>query len=228
MAGSYFLTSFFFLFFYMKAKGLFGFSISITYNSVFITHNSKMVGPMVEKSIWIFITLFPVFVFITQFSNFWVMSYGNWKHILGMVIKYTWKDPLVRVNRNFWPFFFLSSPLYFSCSFFFSFFSSFSLLSIRSSFFFSFFFCYSSHNIFGLRLVLSFFFFFFSSSFTGLHWLVFFSPFLLSLGSGFWVFFFFSLGSVSLGTGSWRKKEKKSKKCTKLQVWDPQIVKIFD
>ena len=28
--------------------------------------------------------MFLVFVFITQFSNFWVMSYGNWKHILGV------------------------------------------------------------------------------------------------------------------------------------------------
>ena len=41
-----------------------------------------MVRPMAEKSVWIFITLFPVFVSITQFSDFWVMSYGNWKHIL--------------------------------------------------------------------------------------------------------------------------------------------------
>ena len=165
-----------------------------------------MVGPIVEKFIWFFITLYPVFVSITQFSDFWVMSYGNWKHILGvfnfhnsisngiLVIKYTWKDPLVRVNRNFWSFFFflfLSSPLFFNCSFFFSFFSSFSLLSIRSSFFFG----SSSHNIFGLHLVLSFFFFF--SSFTGLYWLG---------------FFFFSLGSMSLGTGGWRKKKKRKKK----------------
>ena len=43
-----------------------------------------MVGSMAEKSVWIFITLFPVFVSITQFSDFWVMSYGNWKHILGV------------------------------------------------------------------------------------------------------------------------------------------------
>ena len=51
----------------MKTKGLFGFAI-------FITHNSKMVGPMTEKSIWI---LFPVFFSITQFSDFGVMSYEN-------------------------------------------------------------------------------------------------------------------------------------------------------
>jgi len=36
-------------------KGLFGFAVSIT-------HNSKMEGPMAEKSVWI---LFPVFVSIT-------------------------------------------------------------------------------------------------------------------------------------------------------------------
>ena len=59
-------------------KRLFGFAIFITHNSVFITHNSKMVGPIVEKPVWF---LFLVFVSITQFSNFWVMSYGNWKHL---------------------------------------------------------------------------------------------------------------------------------------------------
>ena len=28
--------------------------------------------------------MFSVFISITQFSDFWVMSYGNWKHILGV------------------------------------------------------------------------------------------------------------------------------------------------
>ena len=64
-----------------KIKVLFEFVVSIIDNSVFITHNSKMVGPMVEKSVWIFITLFLVFVSMTQLSDFWVMSYGNWKYI---------------------------------------------------------------------------------------------------------------------------------------------------
>ena len=80
--------------------------IFITHNSVSITHNSKMVGPIAEKSVWHHITLFPFFVSITQFSDFWVMSYGNWKHILAVfsfhnsvfndifVIKHTWKDLL--------------------------------------------------------------------------------------------------------------------------------------
>ena len=202
MAGSYFLTSFFFLFFYMKAKGLFGFPVSITYNSVFITHNSKIIGPMVKKSIWIFITLFPVFVFITQFSNFWVMSYGNWKHILGvssfynsifngiLVIKHTWRDPLVKVNRNFWPFFFFFSffsivlQLFFLL-FFFLFFFLFALVSSFFLFFFSFFFFFVLHHMIYLvfaQLFLSFslllslvyvgwvFFFFFSFFFHWIRW----------------------------------------------------------
>ena len=33
---------------YMNIKALFRFSVSITYNSVSITHNSKLVGPMAE------------------------------------------------------------------------------------------------------------------------------------------------------------------------------------
>ena len=60
-----------------KIEGVFGFWVSIT-------HNSKMVGPITEKFVWIFITPFPVFISIIQFSNFWVMSYGNWKHILSV------------------------------------------------------------------------------------------------------------------------------------------------
>ena len=40
-----------------------------------------MVGPIVEKPGWF---LFLVFVSITQYSDFWVMSYENWKHILGV------------------------------------------------------------------------------------------------------------------------------------------------
>ena len=58
-----------------KIEGVFGFWVSIT-------HNSKIVGPMTQKLVWISITLFSIFVFITQFSDFLMMSYGNWKHIL--------------------------------------------------------------------------------------------------------------------------------------------------
>ena len=56
---------------------------------------------MAKKSVWF---LFPVFVSITQFFDFWVMSYANWKHILSifsfqnsvsndiLVIKHTLRD----------------------------------------------------------------------------------------------------------------------------------------
>ena len=207
--GRELLSNLFFLsfFFYMKAKGLFGFSISITYNSVFITHNSKMVGPMVEKSIWIFITLFPVFVFITQFSNFWVMSYGNWKHILSvfsfhnsifngiLIIKHTWRDPLIKVNRNFWPFFSFYSTIIQLFFLLFFFFFLFTLVSSFFLFFFSFFFFFFVlHHM--IYLVFAQLFLSFSSSFTRLCWLgfFFFSPLLFSLDSvslGFFFFFFF-------------------------------------
>ena len=40
-----------------------------------------MVWLMFERLVWI---LFPVIVSITQFSDFWLMSYGNLKHILGV------------------------------------------------------------------------------------------------------------------------------------------------
>ena len=190
------------------AKGLFGFSVSITHNSVFITHNSKMVGSMAEKFVWIFITLFPVFVSIIQFSDFWVMSYGNWKHILGvfsfhnsvsndiLVIKHTWRDPLLKVSRNFWPFFFLLHFSFFSTvlQLFFLLFFSFFFCSFHSwQLIIPFLFCSSSHNIFGLRSVLSFFFFF--SSFIGLHWL----RFLFFFFTGFGLFWY------------WGLKEKKKK-----------------
>ena len=161
-----------------------------------------MVGPMAKKSVWILITLFPIFVFITQFSDFWVMSYANWKHILGvfnfynsvsngiLVIKHTWRDLLVRVSCNFFIFFS-------KCSFFFFFFSSFSLLSIRSSFFFV------LHHI----IFLVFAQFFLSFSFF----------FLLSLVSIGWVFFFFIGFSEFRYWGLKEKKKKKnSKSCTKL------------
>ena len=96
------------------------------------------------------------------------MSYGNWKHILGVfsfhnsvfngisVIKHTMRDPLIRSTATFDPFFFSL----FSMSF------PFTLASSSSSFSFSF------HTSF-------FFFFFFPFLFTGF------------LGSLFFFFFFF-------------------------------------
>ena len=61
----------------MDAKGLFGFAVSITYNSISITYNLKYVGPTKKKKKKLCLDLFPVFVSITQLSNFWVISYGN-------------------------------------------------------------------------------------------------------------------------------------------------------
>ena len=61
---------------------------------------------------------FWIIVSITQFSDFWVMSYGNWKHILCVfsfhssvfngisVIKHTLRDPLVKSTATFDSFFF--------------------------------------------------------------------------------------------------------------------------
>ena len=39
--------------------GVFGFLVSIT-------HNSKMLGPITKKIVWIFITLFLIFISITH------------------------------------------------------------------------------------------------------------------------------------------------------------------
>ena len=152
-----------------------------------------MVEPMTQKLVWISIIMFPIFVSITQFSNFWVMSYGNWKHILVVfnfhnsvfnnifVIKHTWRDPLVRSAAPFDPFFFaffstfLSSPRFGQfvlSSYLFLFFPF--RQNLVSSFFLLFFFLVLHHKIFS---VFSSFFllFFFSSSFTGFRFLDFFS-----------------------------------------------------
>ena len=71
-------------------KGLFRFAVSIT-------HNSKMMGPMAEKSVWI---LFLVFVSITQF--FYFFSYELWVFSVSngiFVIKLT---TLSLFSRNVW------------------------------------------------------------------------------------------------------------------------------
>ena len=44
-------------------KGLFGFAVSITHNFVSITHNSKIVGPNDEKSVWFLFSLFNSLIF---------------------------------------------------------------------------------------------------------------------------------------------------------------------
>ena len=119
-----------------------------------------MVGPMTEKSIWIFITLFPVFVSITQFSDFWVMSYGNWKHILGVfsfhnsvfysifVIKHTQRDPLLEQQPQLLTLFFF---------FLLARFSEFSFLYSSVHSFFHIFFFLPFRLSFSSEFVLSFF-----------------------------------------------------------------------
>ena len=153
-----------------------------------------MVGPIAEKSVWFFITLFSAFVSITQFFDFWVMSYGNWKHILGVlgfhnsvfngifINNITYVVPLSDSATTFDPLFFFSSLG--------------SVHAVSSFFFFSF------HTrwlllLLSLRAVSGFFFFL-----------------LLSLGSvkGFWGFFFHWVWGVwVLGV----EEKKKSKSCTK-------------
>ena len=106
-----------------------------------------MVGLMAEKFVWI---LFQVFVSITQFSDFWVMSYGNWKHILGIfsfynsvfndisVIKHTPRDPPATTfdSLSFLFIYFSTLISLFFNSVFLSFFSSFSPFSSQFVLFF--------------------------------------------------------------------------------------------
>ena len=198
-----------------------------------------MVGPMTQKLVWISIILFPVFVPITQFFDFWVMSYENWKHILAIfnfhnyvsndifVIKQTWRDPLVRSAAPFDPFFsflLLGSVSSFSLLFFFFFIFA-KILSVRSSFFFWFFITkYFQSSI--LSFFLFFFFFFFFHWVRVSRFLFFFSSFSSSssyfTGFGeFWVssfFFFFFTGFDEFGY------LKKKNSYTEWQVWGPQTV----
>ena len=153
---------------------------------------------MTEKVVWIFITLFSVLISITQFFDFWVMSYGNCKHILAVfsfhnsvfngifVIKITYgsHSSTFYTPTDFYLFFFffsfLSRVWHFlfssssSSSFFLLFFSLFGFGSFSSSFLF-----YSPFLFFSS-------FFFFSCWFLGLGSLS------LSLSLGFHSFFLFS------------------------------------
>ena len=115
------------------------------------------------------------FCFHTQFSNFWVMSYGNWKHIWGvfsfqnsvsngiLVIKHTLRDPLIRDQPQLLTFFF--------------FFTGFDEFGSSSS---------SSFFLFPFTLV--FFFIFFSF------------PFYVGSGLVFFIFFFSFFLSFSIQT----------------------------
>ena len=63
-------------------KGLFGFLISIIHNSVFITHNSKMVGSMMETSYEACLDFNnSIFSFYFHYSILWFLSDELWKLI---------------------------------------------------------------------------------------------------------------------------------------------------
>ena len=142
--------------------------IFITHNFVSITHNSKYVSPTIEKCV---LHHNSVFVSINQFSDFWVMSYGNWKHILGVFSFHNSVFNGISINiLTWWPPFSMSclilqaiSFLSFFLSFFFHHFLFFSQATLFSSYENFFFFDVS----FFLSLLCTspfFFFFFFSSS----------------------------------------------------------------
>ena len=80
-------------------KGLFGFSVSIIHNSVSIIHNSKYMGSTAEKCVWHCFQ----FLFSSLNSDFWVMSYGNWKHILDifMLSKLSYDGKIV-ISLKLW------------------------------------------------------------------------------------------------------------------------------
>ena len=85
-----------------------------------------MVGPMMETSYEAcldFNNSVSIFVSITQFSNFWVMSYGNWKHILAIFNFHNSVFNGISVNiLTWWPPFTVSCLLSITLSFFFFFF----------------------------------------------------------------------------------------------------------
>ena len=78
--------------------------ISITYNSISIIHNSKMVGSITEKSVWFLFLVFSSFCFQSLNSlifEWWVMkientdfSFQNSVSNSIFVIKHTRSDPL--------------------------------------------------------------------------------------------------------------------------------------
>ena len=82
--------------------------------------------------------LFPVFVSITKFSEFWVISYGNWKHILGIFSfhNFVFNDISV-IKTTYWSQSEVSRKLFY--------FLFFSLGSMILIFFFFFFFFFLSH-----------------------------------------------------------------------------------
>ena len=140
-----------------------------------------MVEPIAKKSVWIFITLFPVFISITQFSDFWVMSYGNWKHICNYTHMHGPTVSATHVSAAFDA----SSTALFSTNIFIFLFAFFGLCCTILSFIFFVFLFFVFHFLWSMLhcsfFLLFFFFFFFT--FSCLHCTVLFFPSFLPFSS---------------------------------------------
>ena len=186
-----------------------------------------MVEPIAKKSVWIFITLFPVFISITQFSDFWVMSYGNWKHICNYTHMHGPTVSATHVSAAFDA----SSTALFSTNIFIFLYAFFGLCCTILSFIFFVFLFFVFHFLWSMLhcsfFLLFFFFFFFT--FSCLHCTVLFFPSFLPFSSQthkkkksmigatnwlLWVCEFsgcFKLRTevvVVVGIGGWRKKKR--------------------
>ena len=153
--------------------------ISITYNSISIIHNSKMVGSITEKSVWFLFLVFSSFCFQSLNSlifEWWVMkientdfSFQNSVSNSIFVIKHTRSDPLSEQHTWGVAFDGLKRCFLLHFSFFFLSFLWSSLPSILFSFFwwsqapFFFLLNHRTHLVFTaiLSFFLSFFLFFF-------------------------------------------------------------------
>ena len=169
-------------------KCLFGWREFWVISSCFHNSWSKTGGAHGRSLFWTPWLMIRDLVSITQFSDFWVMSYGNWKHLLAVFSFHNSKLNGIFVIKHTWGTH--SAAIFDQLTFFFF---SFSFSLVRSSsqfvFFFFFFFFFTGFGLIGFIL----FFFFFPFFFTGfgvLHWFFFF--FLSSsLGSEFFTGFCF-------------------------------------
>ena len=171
---------------------MFGLAISITHISVFITHNSKIVGAIAKRLFGKSITLFPslnylifeLWVMETE-NTFWLFLVSITHNSMAILQLNTYRgftnSTQPQLLTTFWLFFFflLLGWLFGSFFFFFFFFFFFNLLLLLSL----------------VQSVLDFFFFFLLLSLVR------------SVLGFFFFFFFFSLGSVSLGTEGKKKKK---------------------
>ena len=185
-----------------------------------------MVEPIAKKSVWIFITLFPVFISITQFSDFWVMSYGNWKHICNYTHMHGPTVSATHVSAAFDA----SSTAFFSTNIFIFLSAFFGLCCTALSFFFFVFLFFVFHFLWSTlhcSFFLLLFFFFFTFSCLRCTVLFFFLPFWLShlkpikkksmIGATNWLLWVCEFSGcfklrievvVVVGIGGWRKKKR--------------------